>query len=230
MGLGRWLVNGLSLAIVAGSLGAFAWYAAPIITPDGNGKPDASEGKPAATPGQAENVLARDVGGKAVENLVDATQPLERLPPRPKLTIAKEPEAKVRRPVSARLFAPVAMSAGVITAEDYVITLKDITPTSPEQTCASDNGSEWPCGARARTALRNYLRGRAIVCTIPGGDAEQARPGKPVEITTECTVVGRDIGQWLATWGWVDVPDNSPLSDLAATARAEARGIHGAGN
>ena len=44
----------------------------------------------------------------------------------------------------------------------------------PEQTCKFDGG-EWPCGVRARTAVRLWLRGRALVLHRAAG----GRPAVP---------------------------------------------------
>mgnify|MGYP001243342854 CR=1 FL=1 len=113
------------------------------------------------------------------------------------------------------------VAAGTIAAGDHVMALKGVIPTPVERICRAANGQDWPCGARARTALRGYLRGRAVVCEVTEGGA--------LEVETDCTVSGRDIARWLVTRGWVEVPDGSPYAELSDEARASGFGLFGNG-
>ena len=227
MARGGWLVTGLSVAVVLGSFGGFAWYAASILPPPeagtGGGETatvePVAEKKPHAASGLP--VEIRDVGGSAVEAPVEAGEPLERVapPPRPQLQVM--PASGPEKPKSTRLFGPVVVAAGTIAAGDHVMALRGVIPTPVDRICRDASGQDWPCGTRARTALRGYLRGRAVVCDVAEGGA--------LEVETDCTVSGRDIARWLVARGWVEVPDGSPYAELSDEARASGFGLFGSG-
>ncbi|WEZ84556.1 thermonuclease family protein [Rhizobium sp. 32-5/1] len=139
------------------------------------------------------------------------TAPLERIEPRPPLS---EPTAKEVKPVTTVLRNPVAVSAGLIRFGDRLLQLEGIEPQDAARVCDS-GGKSWPCGMVARTALRNFLRARALVCRVPEGRWTGT-------VISTCTVAGLDPAAWLVESGWATVPDGSPLSDKAAVA-AEAR-------
>ena len=131
-------------------------------------------------------------------------KPLERVAPRPPLS--KPPEKQASAPTV--LQRPVALAAGLVQSDDTILQLKDLEPEKAERVCQG-NGRSWPCGMVARTAFRNFLRGRALVCDTPEGSART--------LTAHCTVGGRDIAEWLVSNGWA-----TPLAGTALEAKAEA--------
>jgi endonuclease YncB( thermonuclease family) len=76
------------------------------------------------------------------------------------------------------------------------------------------------CGMRARTAFRNFLRGRALACDLDEANWEGTA-------TANCMRGETDIAAWLVTNGWVDAEPGSAYAELADAAREARIGIHG---
>ncbi|WEJ10555.1 thermonuclease family protein [Sinorhizobium sp. M103] len=131
-------------------------------------------------------------------------KPLERIAPRPPLSKPEEKE----KPASAVFPRPVALAAGLVRSGETTLQLKDIEPETPEKVCEA-NGRSWPCGMVARTAFRNFLRGRALVCEAADGSSET--------LNARCSVGGQDVAEWLVGNGWA-----TPLPGTALEAKAEA--------
>lgn len=143
---------------------------------------------------------------------------LERVDARPPLSRTAEPE----KPELTKLFRPVATAAGRLEAGGHAIIIAGIEPVDPERTCKSTEGSTWPCGMRARTAFRAWLRGRAVDCRL--GDAADELP-----ITAPCSLNGEDIGRWLVDNGWAPSTETGPYADAGKAARKAGKGIFGSG-
>ncbi|WEX77897.1 thermonuclease family protein [Sinorhizobium numidicum] len=133
-------------------------------------------------------------------------QPLERVAPRPPLSGSEEK----RKPVTAVFPRPVALASGLIQSNDTTLQLKDVEPERPEKVC-ENNGKSWPCGMVARTAFRNFLRARALVCDQP----EEKPAAGP--LIASCTVGGQNAAEWLVSNGWA-----KPLPGTSFEAKAEA--------
>ncbi|NRP71798.1 hypothetical protein ILFOPFJJ_02688 [Ensifer psoraleae] len=142
-------------------------------------------------------------------------QPLERIAPRPPLSEPKE------KPAAATVVfqRPVALAAGLIRSGDTTVQLKDIEPESAEKTCEG-NGRSWPCGIVARTAFRNYLRARALVCDQPEDRSEGT-------VTAACKVGTENPAEWLVSNGWATPLPGTPLEAKAEAARSAKRGFYG---
>lgn len=123
---------------------------------------------------------------------------LERVEPREplsKLALAVPPKPKMPDDWNGtKLFQPVAPAAGLIEAKGYSVAVSGIDIVRQDETCSED-GKTWPCGVRARTAFRAFLRGRAVVCTVP------PEGGRDL-IAAECRIGKQDVGQWLVDNGW----------------------------
>jgi endonuclease YncB( thermonuclease family) len=117
------------------------------------------------------------------------------------------------------LFNPVATEAGMIEAGGHSIKLRGIRAFGSDETCADNAGASWPCGMRARTAFRSWLRGRAIHCKVP------ELPGAET-LETECLVAGEDPAAWLVAQGWAK-PDSEDVADEQRQADATGAGAHG---
>ncbi|TIT87806.1 MAG: thermonuclease family protein, partial [Mesorhizobium sp.] len=119
-----------------------------------------------------------------------------------------------------KLFQPVAAAAGLIEAKGYSVAISGVDIVRQDETCSVD-GKSWACGARARTAFRAFLRGRAIACIVPpeGGGRDL--------ISAECRVGNQDIGQWLVESGWARAATGGPFVEAGDRARSEKKGIFG---
>lgn len=234
------------LVIAAGGLAALALYgaiiasgAAVIRDRDGAAAPDfvldtpdpatfeapdkAVIAEPAAPPAADQEPAAK--GARLPPRIVDPAfiappeeslaQPLERIAPRPALSA----RAKKEMPSSVILQRPVALAAGLVQAGDRTVQLKDIEPERTEKICGSEGGN-WPCGVVARTAFRNFLRGRALACE----EIEEKADGTT---TAMCTVGGENAAAWLVANGWALPLAGSALEAQAEAARTARRGFYG---
>ncbi|WP_331373182.1 thermonuclease family protein [Sinorhizobium chiapasense] len=142
-------------------------------------------------------------------------QPLERVAPRPPLSEPKE------KPAATTIVfqRPVALAAGLIRSGDTTVQLEDIEPENAEKTCEG-SGRSWPCGMVARTAFRNFLRARALVCDQPEENSEKT-------VTTACKVGNENPAEWLVSNGWATPLPGSPLEAKAEAARSAKLGFYG---
>ncbi|MEO5756052.1 MAG: thermonuclease family protein [Mesorhizobium sp.] len=148
---------------------------------------------------------------------------LERVEPRAplsKLALAMPPKPKMPDDWNGtKLFQPVASAAGLIEAKGYSVAVSGIDVVKPDETC-SDEGKSWACGVRARTAFRSFLRGRAVVCTVP------PEGGRDL-IAAQCRVGKQDVGQWLVENGWARAAKGGAYVEAADKARTARKGIYG---
>jgi len=180
--------------------------------------PSAAPQSPPPAP-KAERV-GRQVAPTIAAPPVDVTQ-LERVAPREPLSPLGAPEDPATRPPRETLLhRPIAVDAGTIEAEGHRVALEGIEIVSAKETCAA-GGRSWPCGAHARTAFRNFLRGRAIACTVPG------TPGGET-IVSRCKLGPADPAEWLVARGWAHAAPGSGYEDEEQAAIDAGRGIHGA--
>ncbi|UIJ72708.1 thermonuclease family protein [Aurantimonas sp. HBX-1] len=148
--------------------------------------------------------------------------PLRRVqpPPAPAASTSESPDAETDEPAEVRLLAqPVAIDAGRIAVGKSIVALPGLTAPELGRRCGS-GAAEWPCGIRARTELRAYLRGRSIRCAVPDdfGEAEET-------VTTACSLRGNDIGEWLVRYGWAEAAPGGPYAEAEAAAKRERRGL-----
>ncbi|MBJ3776352.1 hypothetical protein [Acuticoccus mangrovi] len=157
--------------------------------------------------------------------LVRDTRPIE--PP--------EPEAP-RPPQPERYRLVVVESAGLIDARTHFIKLAHIEAPAADASCSHADGAKWPCGRRARTALRRLVRRRAIDCLDLAAVAAQ-QAGKPLPAPTReetraetCTVAGTDLAEWLVEQGWATPTADAPegWQAMHRTAVEEERGLYAA--
>ncbi len=122
-------------------------------------------------------------------------------------------------PKETILFRPLATGGGSFASLGYQVDLAGIAPTEARETCVSD-GISWPCGIHARTAFRNWLRGRALSCVVPPMPTAE-------KIVTDCRLGKQDPAAWLVAYGWARALPDSPYVEAGDTARAERRGLFG---
>ncbi|MBP2447552.1 endonuclease YncB(thermonuclease family) [Rhizobium leguminosarum] len=72
----------------------------------------------------------------------------------------------------------------------------------------------------AKTALRQLLRNRSIVCDVDPAEWKEMT-------TTACRLGTQDLGAWLAENGWAEVAAGSPLAWAAEKARQAGKGLYG---
>ncbi|MGT2466060.1 thermonuclease family protein [Mesorhizobium atlanticum] len=152
-------------------------------------------------------------------------QQLERVEPRAPLSdlaLAGPPKPKMKMLGDwngTKLFQPVATAAGLIEAKGYAVAVSGVDAVKADETC-SDEGQTWACGARARTAFRAFLRGRAVACTVPPEGGRDT-------ISAECHIGNQDIGQWLVENGWARAAQGGPYVEAENKARTARKGIFG---
>ncbi|WP_348641914.1 thermonuclease family protein [Mesorhizobium sp. B2-5-4] len=148
---------------------------------------------------------------------------LERVEPREplsKLALAVPPKPKMPDDWNGtKLFQPVAPAAGLIEAKGYSVAVSGIDVVGQDEICTTD-GKSWPCGVRARTAFRAFLRGRAVVCTVPP-------EGGRDRIAAECRIGKQDVGQWLVENGWARAAKGGPYVEAGDKAQSAKKGIFG---
>ncbi|MDX8526170.1 thermonuclease family protein [Mesorhizobium sp. MSK_1335] len=151
---------------------------------------------------------------------------LERVEPRAPLgdlALAGPPKPpKLKMPGDwngTKLFQPVATAAGLIEAKGYAVAVSGVDVVKADETCG-DAGKIWACGARARTAFRAFLRGRAVACTVPPEGGRDT-------ISAECHIGNQDIGRWLVENGWARAAEGGPYVEAENKARAAKKGIFG---
>src|SRR5690606_16936509 len=119
-------------------------------------------------------------------------------------------------------FRPQIAAAGLVQGSGVTIEIAGIEITRPDETCVDADGRNWPCGVRARTAFRAFVRGRALVCDLPQEtDAERH--------TVACSLGKQDVGEWLVRHGWARALDGGPYRQAGQDARAAGLGVFGPG-
>ena len=122
-----------------------------------------------------------------------------------------------------RLLArPLAVDNATLSVGVSQIRLDGIEAMDAAETCGS-GGTQWRCGAVARTALRGWLRARSASCVVPD-DFER----RSMSITTRCRVGQEDVALWLVANGWAR-PIDGRFGDAAESARTGGRGLWGPG-
>ena len=70
-------------------------------------------------------------------------------------------------PTPKLLYRVVVQDGGTLRAGDTLIVLEGIAAHDAGAQCKDTNGRSWPCGARARAALRRLIQGRAVPMPCP---------------------------------------------------------------
>lgn len=135
------------------------------------------------------------------------------LPAKSEAQKAAEPAA----PAFQVIARPAIVAAGVLETTRGRVTLKDIAPLDPAETCGQGT-STWPCGQLAATQFRRFLRGRSVTCDI-------ADPDWQGEVTARCTLGKEDVGGWLVEQGWARAQPGSVYKEVGRKAEADRRGI-----
>lgn len=173
--------------------------------------PTTSQQNSATQTGQGE--FERESARPPLSDLGLASTPKPPEPPAPATPVDDgEPMQLLQR--------PVAIAAGRLESQGRIIDLQGIEVMPVEQTCQSSSGESWPCGMQARTAFRQWLRARAIMCRLPQDDSGAA-------IATQCSVGNDDAAQWLVANGWAKAVAGGAYQDAGEKAEAGKLGIYG---
>lgn len=217
----------LALLVALGGLGALV-LAAPALreraSPSGSDMPapaPAAEVAEAPPPAVPPIVVVRPVAPEVVALPPVEQQALVRIEERAPLgPMGRAYAPSEGPPKETVLHRPLVDAAGAFSARGYDIVLAGLLPTPADETCTAA-GVSWPCGVHARTAFRNWLRGRALACVVP--------PAPPAEaVVTPCRLGSRDAGEWLVAQGWALAdPADGRYAAQAKVAREARRGLHG---
>ncbi len=118
------------------------------------------------------------------------------------------------------LHRPVAVASARFEAMGRTVALAGVDSVAPEETC-SWQGRPWPCGVRARTAFRTWLRGRSLSCAIPPESDRHL-------VVAACRLGKQDAGLWLVANGWAKAAEGGLYQAAGMEAREKQLGIFGA--
>jgi len=161
----------------------------------------------------------RRVAPEVVAQPQVAAVELQRVEPRQPLSRFAQP-LPPRLKNQGRIHRPLITAAGQVAGSGLTVTIAGLEPTLADATCVDAAGAAWPCGMRARTAFRSFVRGRALACDLPEEITHK-------EYTVACTIGKQDVGAWLAANGWAKPLPGSAYAELGEAARAQAKGIFG---
>ena len=155
--------------------------------------------------------------------------PLERAPAAP--IEEPPPPPPKEEPDLYRLV--VIESAGEIDVRTHKVRLAKVAAPDVDMVCRNAAGASWPCGRRARTALRRLIRRRAIECFPTTVNAEgnvvrlkDAPPPQKGEVRpAACSVANTDLARWLMENGWAAPTDTTPDDWLALHDAARTAGL-----
>ncbi|MFD1198820.1 thermonuclease family protein [Brucella gallinifaecis] len=161
----------------------------------------------------AQGEFEREPARPPLSDLGLATTPKPPEPPAPAVVVDEDQPLQL-------LQRPVAIAAGKLESQGRFVDLQGIEVIPVEETCQAEDGESWPCGMHARTAFRQWLRARAIMCRLPKNDSRAA-------ITTQCSVGTEDPALWLVSNGWAKAVAGSPYEEAAEKAQIAKSGIYG---
>lgn len=164
-------------------------------------------------PNVAEGELQREAPRPPLSDLGLAASPKPPEPPAPAAPVEADAQMQL-------LQRPVAVAAGRLESQGRTIELQGIEIVPAEESCQSPSGESWPCGMQARTAFRQWLRSRAVLCRLPQNDSGGA-------VATECKVGDEDAARWLVENGWARAAAGGSYEEDGRKAQDAHRGIFG---
>ena len=170
-----------------------------------------------ASLGETSSTIASEAAPQTGEGVLQREPPRE---PLSKLSLALPPKPKAPKDWDgSTLFRPVAVGSAMVEAMGRRVSIANTESIAPETTCLFE-GRDWACGIHARTAFRMWLRGRALVCALPG-ETEKTMIAAP------CRIGKQDAGAWLVANGWARAATGGPYADAQKSAEAAHKGIFG---
>jgi endonuclease YncB( thermonuclease family) len=125
------------------------------------------------------------------------------------------PEAPTKRYFKVKIRDAGTLEVDRPGAETIVIRLDGIEAHAADETCTREDGSVWPCGAKAKAALTLFIRSRAVTCTLP-------QQKERSEFAARCSVRHQDLATWLVRRGLALPKDNSEAQFAAALQAAKS--------
>lgn len=178
--------------------------------------PDATEtpATPASPPPAPHPSTIRNVAPDDILPPPPVSGPLKRVEPR----LPELPRREI--PTEITFHQPMVIDAGSFRTKKLTIRLAGITAPRLEETCPSRLGGSWPCGVRARTALRALVRRHAITCD----NMEETAGGL---IRANCRRRDTDLATWMVEQGWARPGDGAPqaMTEAFEAARAARKGL-----
>lgn len=182
-------------------------------TPAPEAAPQTDEQNPASQSGSEQGGLEREPARPPLSDMGLASTPKPPEPPAPAVPVEQgEPMQLLQR--------PVAIVAGRLESQGRIVDLEGIEVVPVEQTCQSSSDESWPCGMQARTAFRQWLRARAVMCRLPQNDSGAA-------VSTQCSVGNEDPAQWLVANGWAKAVAGGAYQEAGQKAEDSRLGIFG---
>jgi endonuclease YncB( thermonuclease family) len=126
-------------------------------------------------------------------------------------------------PPTKRYFKVKVLDGGTLVAGAILIRLDGIETREVDASCVSKDVRSWPCGAKARGALAQLIRYRAVTCTLPAS-------GEQPDFAARCTVGVTDLSIWMVRQGWAKPKTGAEpaLADALEAAKKEQIGLWGA--
>ncbi|SDT93741.1 nuclease homologue [Stappia sp. ES.058] len=164
---------------------------------------------PAPMPQSIRNVTTADILPPP-----PVTGPLKRVEAR----LPEQPKIEVPDELTFR--RPLVVDAGTLRHKTLTIRLAGLDAPKVSETCPSRLGGSWPCGRRARTALRAFVRRRAVTC-------DQVSEIASGLVAAQCRRQDTDLSEWMIAQGWArPEPDAAAsLHEASKAARAKRKGI-----
>ena len=130
------------------------------------------------------------------------------------------PERETKRYFQVRVRDAGTLEADRPSGDTLLIRLEGIKARAAGEDCTKDDGTAWPCGAKAKTALTLFIRSRAVICTLPPG-------GETSDFSAKCRVRNQDLASWLVRQGWVTPTDanDKGLAEALKAAQADGAGL-----
>lgn len=140
----------------------------------------------------------------------------------PELATAPRPDSAVPRRLVG---VPVVIDAGTLVVQGRTVALWGIDAPARDARCTRADGTSWPCGEHAASALAGWIGARGVNCDPRGRAGDDP-------VVALCRLNGRDVGKWLVMHGWArDAPARSGrlYQTLERAAASRQRGLHGDG-
>lgn len=130
------------------------------------------------------------------------------------------PKAETKRYFKVRVRDAGTLEVNLPNAGPLLVRIAGIEARGPDEDCPRGDGTSWPCGAKAKSALTLFIRSRAVTCTLPPG-------GETDEFSARCSVMNQDLATWLVRRGWATPTANAgpALAEALKAAQAEEIGL-----
>ncbi|OKL42619.1 thermonuclease family protein [Pseudovibrio exalbescens] len=192
--------------------------AAVVYKPSRLPEPEPAAPSPPATSAVSAPIVdpasIRAITGNGISPPPPVTGPLKRIEP------AEKKVEKQEVPEELTVFRPLVEDGATFLFKRQRYRLRHVSPLPVNETCESWLGGRWPCGMRARTALRAFVLQKAITCT----QIESQDSGPSL---ATCHRGPIDVADWILENGWAHPTEDAPLAlkTKAKAAKETRKGI-----